>query len=177
MGRFNGRIRPPGSKSITNRALVCAALADGRSTLDGALDSEDTQVMIESLRRLGLAMRTVDGERSCLGLRRRLSGQQADLFVGNSGTTMRFLTAMLATAAARFRLDGWPRMRSGRSGICSTRLRQLGGDAVSELGNGCPPVVIHAARAGRRPGRRGGDISSQFLSGLLMACPYARRPM
>src|SRR3954469_8635894 len=94
---IHGKIRPPGSKSITNRALVCAALAKGTSTLTGALDSEDTRVMVDGLRKLEIqvqrqAQRTEFLVTGCDG---RIPVHSADLFVGNSGTTIRFLTAML----------------------------------------------------------------------------------
>ena len=94
---IRGRIRPPGSKSITNRALVCAALAEGTSTLTGALDSDDTRVMIESLRRLGFQVRRSEQHTviEIVGGNGQIPENSADLFVGNSGTTIRFLTAML----------------------------------------------------------------------------------
>ena len=176
-GPLHGSIRPPGSKSITNRALVCAALAYGRSTLIGALDSEDTRVMIESLRRLGIAVEssqqgthlTVQG---CGGV---VPASQADLFVGNSGTTIRFLTAMLTLSQGTYRLDGVKRMRQRPIGDLAQALRQLGATVVCESPGDCPPVVVHAS--GLRGGTANvrGDISSQFLSGLLMACPLAAR--
>jgi 3-phosphoshikimate 1-carboxyvinyltransferase len=174
-GPLRGTIRPPGSKSITNRALVCAALADGASTLTGALDSEDTRVMIDALRQLGI---TVDHDLTTasirvLGCGGRLPVKEADLHVANSGTTIRFLTALAAIGQGDFRLDGTPRMRQRPISDLLDALRQLGGDAVSEAGTGCPPVLVRAN--GLRGGRAtvAGDISSQFLSGLLMASPCA----
>lgn len=174
-GPFRASIRPPGSKSITNRALLCAALAEGPSRLSGALDSEDTGVMVNALRELGLEV-----EHDVTAREIRLSGcggalpkDRADLFVANSGTTIRFLTAMLAACRGEFRLSGIARMHQRPIADLLHALQQLGGDAVSESGNGCPPVVIHArGLSGGRATIRG-DISSQFLSGLLMACPYA----
>src|SRR5262245_45342814 len=108
-----GSVRPPGSKSITNRALVCAALAQGTSTLTGALDSEDTQVMIESLRRLGIEVesRESGAKLVVLGCAGKIPAKQADLFVGNSGTTIRFMTAMCTIGRGVYRLDGIDRMR------------------------------------------------------------------
>src|SRR5262245_268485 len=93
-----GRIRPPGSKSITNRALVCAALAQGTSTLSGALDSDDTRVMIDSLGRLGIRVESQDEGHTLIvhGCGGKIPAASADLFVGNSGTTIRFLTALCA---------------------------------------------------------------------------------
>jgi 3-phosphoshikimate 1-carboxyvinyltransferase len=174
-GPVRATVRPPGSKSITNRALVCAALARGESLLTGALESEDTQVMLEALGRLG-----IDVQRDPAAATVRVSGcdgqlpaSGADLFVGNSGTTMRFLTALVALGRGTFRLDGVPRMRARPIGDLLEALVALGVSARSELGNGCPPVVVEAAglRGGRAEIR--GDVSSQFLSGLLLAAPYA----
>ncbi|MCL4195360.1 MAG: 3-phosphoshikimate 1-carboxyvinyltransferase, partial [Thermoguttaceae bacterium] len=112
-GPVNAVIRPPGSKSITNRALVCAALAGGPSLLTGALDSDDTRVMIDGLGRLGIAAEH-DKERDTIrvkGCGGRIPSREADLFVGNSGTTIRFLTAAATLGHGRYRLDGTPRMR------------------------------------------------------------------
>src|SRR4029079_5655429 len=108
-----GSIRPPGSKSITNRALVCAALAEGVSTLAGALDSEDTRVMIDCLRRLGIAVESRERGQTLVvrGCGGKIPATAADLFVGNSGTTIRFLTAMCARGQGTYRLDGIERMR------------------------------------------------------------------
>ena len=178
-GPVRATVRPPGSKSITNRALVCAALAEGDSTLAGALASEDTRVMIDALNLLGVAV-AHDRDAATLrvvGCGGRLPCQEADLFVGNSGTTVRFLTAMLTLGYGTFRLDGTPRMRQRPIADLLAALRQLGGDAVSETQSGCPPVVV---RSGGLAGGRAtvaGDISSQFLSGILMAAPYARQPV
>jgi 3-phosphoshikimate 1-carboxyvinyltransferase len=178
-GPIHGSIRPPGSKSITNRALVCAALARGESTLTGALDSEDTRVMIEALRELGIAL-----EHDVPGKSIRITGcggcpaaAEANLFTANSGTTIRFLTAMVALGRGRFRLDGMPRMRERPIQDLLDALNQLGAKAYSELENGCPPVVVEAV--GLKGGRVtiAGDISSQFLSGLLMAAACAEKPV
>jgi 3-phosphoshikimate 1-carboxyvinyltransferase len=195
-GPLHGTARPPGSKSITNRALICAALAEGVSTLRGALDSEDTRVMVESLRRLGLdvsvdlASQTIrvpgaEARRcpSTTELGRRLGsatshpggGDVLELYVSNSGTTVRFLTAMLTLGEGEFRLDGNPRMRERPIQDLLDALRQLGANVESEQGNGCPPVRVHAAGLPGGTARVRGDISSQFLSGLLLAAPYARQ--
>ena len=174
-GPVRGTIRPPGSKSITNRALVCAALAEGESLLAGALDSEDTRVMLESLGRLGV---TVEHDPAAatfrvVGCAGRLPAGRTALYVANSGTTVRFLTAMLALGHGVYRLDGTPRMHQRPIGDLLDALRQLGTEAVAESPGGCPPVVVHGR--GLRGGRAtiAGDISSQFLSGLLLAAPYA----
>lgn len=178
-GPVRGAIRPPGSKSITNRALVCAALAAGRSTLTGALDSEDTRVMIQSLGQLGVAVEHDPAARmirvaGCAG---RPPASGADLWLANSGTSMRFLTAVAALGTGTFRLDGTPRMRQRPIQDLLDALGQLGAEARSELGNGCPPVLVRAG--GLRGGRAtvAGSTSSQFLSGLLMAAPCASAPV
>lgn len=176
-GTLSATIRPPGSKSITNRALICAALARGDSRLSGALASEDTQVMVAALRQLGLHLEhdLTAAEIRVRGGAGRLPVQQADLFVANSGTTIRFLAAMLAACQGTFRLDGVPRMRERPIGDLLETLERLGAQATSDLNNGCPPVTIHAQglRGGRATVR--GNVSSQFLSGLLLACPYANQ--
>ncbi len=175
-GPIRVTVRPPGSKSITNRALVCAALADGESRLTGALDSEDTRVMIEGLRRLGIDIKSTDSARSLIvrGGAGEVPALDADLFCANSGTTIRFLTALSTLGHGRFRLDGVERMRERPIGDLLDALNQLGARVRSEYDSGCPPVIVHA------DGLRGGtatvraDISSQFLSALLMAAPAAQ---
>ncbi len=178
-GPIRGSIRPPGSKSLTNRALVIAALAEGKSILRGALASEDTHVMIESLARLGIVV-----EESAAGTQLAIQGcggeipvQLADLFVGNSGTTVRFLTAMLAACDGDFRLSGVPRMHERPIADLIATLNHLGADVSSQLNTGCPPVLINASGLQGGEATVRGDVSSQFLSALLMAAPYAREPV
>jgi 3-phosphoshikimate 1-carboxyvinyltransferase len=175
VGPIRGRIWPPGSKSITNRALVCAALAKGDSTLTGALDSDDTRVMVDGLRQLGLAIEVHDEGRTLIvhGRGGRIPASTADIFVGNSGTTIRFLTAVCALGYGGYRLDGVPRMRQRPIGDLLSALNQLGANCRGALREGLPPVEIHGTglRGGAATVR--GDISSQFLSALLMAAPYA----
>ena len=169
----------PGSKSITNRALVLAAQLwnDGRLLkLTGALKSEDTEVMIDSLRRLGLHIETADaGETVFIGWPEggRPDPASADLFVANSGTTMRFLTAYVATGEGRYRLDGTPRMRERPIEDLLGALRQLRVNACSEGGNGCPPVIVESSGLVGGKVVVKGDTSSQFLSALLMVAPSA----
>jgi 3-phosphoshikimate 1-carboxyvinyltransferase len=173
-------VRVPGSKSITNRALVLAALCSRvrEPRLYGCLWSEDTEVMVAALRQLGFAVQTDWQARDPLvtvfrGDRPLIPASEADLYVANSGTTMRFLTAMVALGHGRYRLDGVPRMRERPIEDLLAALRQLGVDARSETGNGCPPVVVetNGMKGGRV--RIRGDVSSQFLSALLMAAPFA----
>ncbi len=175
-GPLQARIRPPGSKSITNRALVCAALAEGESELSGALDSEDTQVMIAALRQLGIPVEhdTASATIRITGCGGRIPADRADLYAANSGTTIRFLTAMLTLGQGEYRLDGTARMRERPIGDLLDALRQLGADVTAETGSGCPPVTIHAHGLSGGQATVAGNISSQFLSGLLLAVPYAR---
>jgi 3-phosphoshikimate 1-carboxyvinyltransferase len=173
----------PGSKSITNRALILAALNSSGLEVYNALRSEDTEVMVECLRRLGFGGDT-NWDRKEIQVHRLIEfdhvpegewipNHQAELFVGNSGTTVRFITAMLALGNGRYRLDGVARMRERPIQDLLDALQQMGVDARSEFDNGCPPVIINAN------GLRGGhvkikaDVSSQFLSALLLVCPFA----
>ncbi|HTU90297.1 MAG TPA: 3-phosphoshikimate 1-carboxyvinyltransferase [Gemmataceae bacterium] len=179
-------VRVPGSKSITNRALVLAALtAKGFGyALRGVLRSEDTEVMVDSLRALGFRVLTEWPESTVLVSSGEeeptIPAREADLFVANSGTSMRFLTALVSLGHGRYRLDGVPRMRERPIEDLLDALRQLGVDARSENNNGCPPVVIKSdgliggAVCDRCNVRIRGSISSQFLSGLLMAAPFAQ---
>jgi 3-phosphoshikimate 1-carboxyvinyltransferase len=190
-------VRVPGSKSITNRALVLAALTVTReqsTVLDGALYSEDTEVMIHSLRRLGISIAQspeayvqwvryfgdADAEwpvALCVAKAAAdnlVPAGHADLFVANSGTSMRFLTAMVALGHGRYRLDGIERMRERPIGDLLDALNQLGVKAVSEFANGCPPIVIESSGLPGGAVHIKGGTSSQFLSSLLMVAPFAQ---
>jgi 3-phosphoshikimate 1-carboxyvinyltransferase len=168
----------PGSKSITNRALVLAALSGQACNLQGALRSEDTEVMVAGLQRLGFKV-TANWDQERIRVERHegrdiIPAGGADLFVANSGTTMRFLTAMVALGRGRFRLDGVPRMRERPIDDLLAGLRQLGVAARSENNNSCPPVLIDAHGLGGGRVEVKGDVSSQFLSAVLLAAPKAR---
>jgi 3-phosphoshikimate 1-carboxyvinyltransferase len=179
-GPIHASIRPPGSKSITNRALICAALAEGESRLEGALQSDDTRVMIDSLIRLGVYIEPAGWQGNYIGVSGssgKIPAANADLFVGNSGTTIRFLTPTVALGNGTFRLDGVPRMRQRPIGDLLTSLRKLGVDARSERGNDCPPVIVNAQGLPGGKVQVRGDVSSQFLSGLLLASPGAKSPV
>jgi 3-phosphoshikimate 1-carboxyvinyltransferase len=165
----------PGSKSFTNRYLLCAALADGQTLLQGASLSMDSRRMVEGLRRLGIEVELEEAParirvRGCRG---HLPATEADLDVQDAGTAMRFLTALAALGWGRYRLDGSPRMRQRPIGPLVDALRTLGAPIGYEAAEGYPPLVVH----GR--GLAGGSIcmqgllSSQFLSALLMVAPYA----
>ena len=168
-------VRVPGSKSLTNRALVLAALVDGRTQLEGVLVADDTRLMLDALGVLGLTPRldaarcrvTVEG---CGG---HWPNAEGDIFCGNAGTVIRFLTAACCVGLGDFRLDGVPRMRSRPIGDLVDALRELGASIGYEGDEGFCPLNIRAR------GLRGGTVrferppSSQFLSAILMAAPRA----
>lgn len=174
-----GTIRPPGSKSLTNRALVVAALAEGTSHLTGVLDSRDTQVMLEALRRLGFAVAHDAGRHTVTieGAAGAIPAERADLDLENSGTSIRFLTALCTLGRGRYRLDGNARMRERPIGELVAALQQLGADVRCECDNECPPVAVAAGGLPGGTARVGGNISSQYLSALLMAAPAAAAPV
>jgi len=163
----------PGSKSLTNRALVLAALADGTTHLSNALFSDDTVVMVESLRRLGVhvevdpAAQTIDVH----GVGGTIPVASAELFVGGAGTAARFLTALVALGHGEYRIDGNVRMRERPMEDLLAALAALG--ASIRAPDGTLPLVVaaHGLRGGRTVVR--GEVSSQFVSALLMVVPYA----
>lgn len=173
-----GSIRPPGSKSLTNRALVVAALANGASRLTGVLDSDDTRVMIDSLRRLGHEVRQ-DRDSGTVELipavdRLISPGIVTDLWLENSGTSIRFLTAMAALARGEtIRLDGNARMRERPIQPLVDALNAWGSDVTCEAGTGCPPVLVNGRGLPAARLSVSGNLSSQYLSALLMAAPCA----
>jgi 3-phosphoshikimate 1-carboxyvinyltransferase len=172
----SARVKVPGSKSLTNRALIVAALADGKSILTGALDSDDTRVMVDSLQRLGIRVEH-DPATSVIkiqGCANKIPRNEADLYVANSGTSLRFLTAMVSTGSGTYRLDGTPRMRQRPVADLLRALNGLGAVATSDLGTGCPPIAVKASGLDGGYAFVKGDVSSQFLSGLLMALPFSR---
>jgi 3-phosphoshikimate 1-carboxyvinyltransferase len=174
-------VRVPGSKSITNRALVLAALSEPErgSELRGVLQSEDTEVMMAALRELGFQV-CADWNQGSVTVKRGMGespipATSADLFVANSGTSMRFLTAMVSLGKGRYRLDGVARMRERPIDDLLAALCQLGVAATSERGDGFPPVSVETSGLNGGNVTIQGHISSQFLSGLLMAAPLAAR--
>ena len=178
--RAQGSIVLPGSKSISNRALLLAALASGKTTLSNLLDADDTQVMRHALRQLGLTV--VDqANHVCIvsGCGGRFPVQEADLFMGNAGTAIRPLTAALAMQGGRYRLSGVARMHERPIRDLVDGLRQVGANIAYELQDGYPPIQIGAAdiRISDVVKVRG-DVSSQFLTALLMALPLvAKEPV
>lgn len=180
--RLDACVRVPGSKSLTNRALLLAALADGKTAIENALFSDDSHYFFRALQALGfeVAMHPEEARMEVRGQGGRIPVQKAELFVGNAGTAMRFLTAMLTLGNGEYILDGEPRMRERPIGDLVDALAQLGASVEAISGQGSaiyPPVKITASEL---PGGRteiAGDISSQFLSALLMVASYARAPV
>jgi 3-phosphoshikimate 1-carboxyvinyltransferase len=174
-----GTVRLPGSKSISNRVLLLAGLSQGTTLVHDLLDSDDTRVMLDALRTLGCTLEPRGAALAVTGLGGRLQTRQAQLFMGNAGTAMRPLTAALALLAATqggtFELSGVPRMHERPIGDLVEALRQLG-CPVTYLGQeGFPPLRLESSGAGRLrtadPIRVRGDVSSQFLTALLLALP------
>lgn len=164
----------PGSKSLTNRALLVAALAEGESVLEGALAAEDTRVMAAALRTLGIDVEEEGGDLRVHGRGGRVPVPSAELDLRLSGTSIRFLAALCALGRGPYRLDGVARMRERPIEDLLYALRALGADAVSEFGTGCPPVVVRSDGLAGGRAQIAGERSSQYLSALLMVAPAAR---
>ena len=169
----SGSVRLPGSKSISNRMLLLAALAEGSTEIRDLLDSDDTRVMLAALEKLGVGVTAL----GCNAWRVEGCGgafpdKDADLFMGNAGTAIRPLTAALALSGGHYRLSGVPRMHERPIGDLVDGLLQIGAD-IRYTGNpGFPPLAIHPAQVKLGgPIRLRGDVSSQFLTALLMALP------
>jgi 3-phosphoshikimate 1-carboxyvinyltransferase len=173
-----GKVRLPGSKSISNRMLLLAALAEGTTLVKGLLDSDDTQVMLESLTRLGVAWQRIDNsdDYRVHGIGGAFPVKQAELFLGNAGTAFRSLTAATALAGGDYRLSGVPRMHERPIGDLVDALRQLGAQ-ISYLGNdGFPPLAVAPASPGPEAvATVKGNVSSQYLTGLLLSAPLLGR--
>jgi len=186
---LNATVRVPGSKSLTNRALLIAALADGTTILENALYSDDSRYFAIALQTLGFDV-SLDPENSRMtvtGLGGRIPGGKAELFIGNAGTAARFLTAFLTLGNGEFILDGEPRMRERPIGDLVDALTCLGANiaATSPLSPRerarvreiFPPLKITTSGLPGGKTRVAGNISSQFLSALLMVAPYAQNPV
>ncbi len=173
---ISGKVVLPGSKSISNRILVLAMLAEGRSHAQNLPNSEDVRLMVEALRTLQVPIQENLQSRAMkiTGCGGTIPVEGAELFLGNSGTTMRSLTAALAIGQGRFVLDGVARMRERPIIDLVHGLQQLGVRICCLKGTNCPPVEIHASGIPGGSAHVSGAISSQYLSALLMAAPYAR---
>lgn len=170
---IQGRVRAPGSKSITNRAVICAALAHGTSQITGALDSDDTRIMISGLKNLGF---NVDADWNKQTLTIHGSGglipkSQASIDCQASGTTMRFLTALVSLGNGRYVLDGTARMRQRPIGDLLNALKMLGVEAEAGSTGKCPPVTICSTGVTGAEACIQSTTSSQFASGLALVAP------
>jgi len=167
--RAAGTVQLPGSKSISNRVLLLAALAQGATEVRGLLDADDTRVMREALSRLGVSFigNTVKGVGGPFPVK------QAELFLGNAGTAFRPLTAALAFSGGEYRLSGVPRMHERPIGDLVDALRGIGARIDYAGKEGFPPLAVHPGKLSLEKVRVRGDVSSQFLTALLMALPLS----
>ena len=176
--RAHGTIKLPGSKSISNRTLLLAALSAGETRITDLLDSDDTRVMLAALKALGVVLRQAgaggDGDWIVTGAGGAFPVKEADLFLGNAGTAVRPLTAALALSGGHYRLSGLPRMHERPIGDLVDGLRAIGADLRYAGTPGYPPLEILPATIGLTgPVPIRGNVSSQFLTALLMALPLA----
>lgn len=172
---LTGRVMPPGSKSITNRALLLAGLAKGKSRLTGALKSDDTLYMAEALRAMGVSVGEPDETTFIVNSNGILAAPEEPLFLGNAGTATRFLTAAVAMFEGKFVVDGDKHMHKRPIAPLVDALSSLGVDITAPTG--CPPVAVNAA-GGFKANRVVIDagLSSQYVSALLMAAACGREP-
>lgn len=179
IGPVSGSVSLPGSKSYTNRVLPIAALARGETLIKGALDSDDTRYMVAALQALGVSVDASwdTGEIRIVGTDGNIPATSADLYLGNSGTSIRFLTALVALGNGTFRLDGNAAMRIRPIGPLVSGLRDMG-ITVRELGAAnFPPLEIESSGLPGGVVTMPGDLSSQYFSALAMVAPYAQRPL
>ena len=171
-----GEITLPGSKSLSNRALLLGALAEGETRLINLLQSDDVERMLDALRLLGLPVALGKGGTEARvggGLAARASAQQGELdfFMGNAGTAIRPLTALLSLLPGSYRIDGDQYMRERPIGQLVDGLRQLGADIRYEGKEGCPPLLVKGGMLSAGKVEIPGEVSSQYVSALLMALP------
>jgi len=172
--RVAGTVRLPGSKSISNRVLLLAALSKGKTQVRGLLDAEDTRVMLDALQKLGVRIDTRDFDSLVVAGEGRFAPKKLDLFLGNAGTAFRPLTAALAVCGGEYRLMGKPRMHQRPIRDLVEPLRRIGA-SIEYLGNeGYPPLLLRTGSI-KVEGHilMRGNVSSQYLSALLMALPLA----
>jgi 3-phosphoshikimate 1-carboxyvinyltransferase len=181
---LSATVRVPGSKSLTNRALLIASLANGTTHLANALFSDDSRYFAKALQTLGFDVQLDESkfEMTITGLGGKIPAAKAELFIGNAGTAARFLSAFLTLGNGEYILDGEPRMRERPIGDLVDSLTQLGAK-IEAMQNAegrmqiCPPIKITANGLPGGKTKIAGDISSQFLSALLMIAPYAKAPI
>jgi 3-phosphoshikimate 1-carboxyvinyltransferase len=186
---INATVRVPGSKSLTNRALLIASLANGTTKITNALFSDDSRYFAQALQTLGFDIQLDESshEMTVTGLGGRIPATNAELFIGNAGTAARFLSAFLTLGKGEYILGGEPRMRERPIGDLAEALTQLGAklqpvntghwSLVTDYSSICPPIKITASGLPGGKTKIAGNISSQFLSALLMIAPYAKSPV
>jgi 3-phosphoshikimate 1-carboxyvinyltransferase len=172
--RCDAVVTIPGSKSYTHRALVISALADGESALINPLRSGDTEHTTRALEKFGIPIFWEGNRLVILGRGGMVKAVEETIFVGNSGTSMRFLTALAALAKGLTVLDGSKRMRERPIDELLMGLESIGVKAYSQGSNGCPPVMVESRGLPGGAAKIRGEESSQFLSALLMVAPYAQ---
>lgn len=173
VGPVNGTIRPPGSKSITNRAFLVAALASGTSQLNGWLDADDTQAMRDALTGLGVTMTPNGATMVVEGRSGRLAAPQESVDVRSSGTTARFITAAAALADGPVRVDGSAQLRRRPIEPLVASLQSAGVEVDYLVATGALPICVHPASLGGGRVLVDASVSSQFASGLMLVSPYA----
>ncbi|MEN9929972.1 MAG: hypothetical protein RL604_219 [Pseudomonadota bacterium] len=174
--KAEGIVALPGSKSISNRVLLLSALAKGTTTLKGLLDADDTQVMRAALKTLGVSIEETKEDCIVHGCAGKLPKDQADLFMGNAGTAIRPLTAALAILGGDYRLHGVPRMHERPIGDLVDGLRMVGAQVAYEQQEGYPPLRISPGQIRTNELIKvRGDVSSQFLTALLMSLPLVAK--
>ncbi len=180
---LHAAVRVPGSKSLTNRALLIASLAKGTTRLTNALFSDDSRCFAKALQTLGFDVQLDEAnhEMTVTGLGGKIPASKAELFIGNAGTAARFLSAFLTLGNGEYTLDGDARMRERPIGDLVESLTQLGANIHPSSfilrPSICPPIKIIASGLPGGKTKIAGDISSQFLSALLMVAPYAKSPI
>ena len=175
LGHCDGVVTIPGSKSYTHRALILSSLADGESVLIHALRCEDTEHTVQALIKFGVEIFWESDRVRVQGKGGKFKVTDDRIDVGNSGASMRFLTALAALKNGVTLLDGSERMRKRPIGELLNGLGELGVKAYSQKGDDCPPVIVESQGLQGGTVRIKGEESSQFLSGLLMVAPYALR--
>ncbi|MFH2028364.1 MAG: 3-phosphoshikimate 1-carboxyvinyltransferase [Nanoarchaeota archaeon] len=167
-------VKVPGSKSYTNRALPIAALADGKSVLRNVLFSDDTKYMVQALKEFGIKVSQEANNFIVSGKSGKLKKPNKDIFLGNAGTATRFLTTLSALVGDEVTITGDERMQERPIQDLLDALKKLGVNAISKNNNRCPPVLVKGPLIGGST-KLNGNISSQYLSSILMASPYAKK--
>ena len=162
----------PGSKSYTHRTFIAAALSDGQCTISNWLDSEDTNYTLAALQQFGAPIEKKSGKILITGRHGKMDQHDTPIHLGNSGTSMRLLTAYAAIGTGKYVLNGSERMHERPIQDLLDGLQQVGVHAISQNNNGCPPVEVIGDRVSGGTVNLNCGISSQFLSGLLLIAPY-----